>query len=63
MKDTKKTLRDSFAIAALQALIVKSPFLAARDSTEEARAHLREANARGAYDYADAMLAQREVRP
>ena len=53
------TLRDYFAAKAMQAIIVKKPW----SEEVETRAQAEERNGatvRGAYAYADAMLAERE---
>lgn len=54
---TQPTLRDRFAMAALTAIVTKSPFL---ESPPDFSIH--EKSALGAYEYADAMLANREVK-
>lgn len=51
---TGLTVRDYFAALAMQALIVKSPFLAEPQTFE-----VYGKTAIGAYDYADAMLVER----
>jgi hypothetical protein len=53
------SLRDWFAGQALAAIVSKAPFQ--EDGLEDDG--IPEHTARGAYDYADAMLAAREVKP
>lgn len=50
------TLRDYFAAKAMQAIIAKTPF-----DINDHRKEKFDATAKGAYEYADAMLMAREV--
>lgn len=69
MNDTKspiihawdeKQLRDYFAAAALQALITNNRcYMATLDCAKRKNIEITEMAARAAYDYADAMLAER----
>lgn len=51
------TLRDYFAAKAMQALVAKSPLVTVYDDDSDPAPLV----AKGAYDYADAMLAAREA--
>jgi hypothetical protein len=53
------TLRDYFASKAMQALIAKAPVTFFADQYAEERSVMRQSLAGGAYEYADAMIAER----
>jgi hypothetical protein len=53
------TLRDYFATKAMQALIAKAPVTFFADQYAEERSVMRQSFAVGAYEYADAMIAER----
>jgi hypothetical protein len=53
------TLRDYFAAKAMAALIAKAPVTFFADQYAEERSVMRQSFACGAYEYADAMIAER----
>ena len=58
-----KTLLDEFAIAAMERIIAKRPYMIAQSDDELAMAnHIVRADCRGAYSYAAAMMAERARR-
>ena len=59
----EKTLLDEFAIAAMERIIAKRPYMIAHSDDELAMAnHIVRADCRGAYSYAAAMMAERARR-
>lgn len=56
-----KILRDEFALAAMHAIILKSPSVTVFEG-DEAEDDIAPSTAHGAYEYADAMMAERYER-
>jgi hypothetical protein len=54
-----KTIRDYFAGKAMQALIAKAPLRFFADQDADERSEMEKSIAGGAYEYADAMIAER----